>query len=470
MEQAIVKPNRSYADAVKELSALGYEGLVLPAYAPGVEYGPAENRRTSDGKHTFALGVSGRKARPVTKADVDGWCAREARAAIPFNALLKCGSVPGRPGLELAFLDVDGPDHAAGRSGADSLAAFAKERELTPLPLESMVRNTNRTPESMEGHYGILVPAGRGWATPDGVDWIGVGIRTIVAPGSAHKSGRHYRILRGTESVAMPRIDEWPTLPQEWVDALSTPHVEASHEAGEWQPKPSGGRWCRIVKRVYEQYAIDPMRGRSSRHEGMQYAMAHLAHLAAEGHRGAEEAAERIAQGFGAVTGSDARVEEAMLAMRDAWARHGGSGAGDPCDSWAPAPVETRRTPIAEAVAGFGLEPKRSEQPAVEAALAAMRAREAKESEPVAEPASEKEHAMHEIELPSRAEALARLSKAGIPEGIAATVAEICETGDGFNLVHPAWLQLAAGEITAAPPEAEIDRWRECADGHWRCW
>ena len=76
----------------------------------------------------------------------------------------------------------------------------------------------------------------------------------------------------------------------------------------------------------------------------------------------------------------------------------------------------------------------------------------------------------HWMTLPRRDAAKAALAKAGIPTGIAETVAEICETGRGVSYVHPAWLQLAAGETTVAPPESEIVRWHEGDDGHWRCW
>lgn len=340
-EKLYNEPAVPYGEAVKAYTTLGYEGLLLPAYAPGVEYERDGKRQVADGKHTFAVGVTGKKARPVTVEDTAKWAAREAMRRTRFNTLLKCGPIPGRPGYELAFLDVDGAQgHAKDVDGAASLAAFAAEHGLTPLPLDKLVRNTNRSLSLREGHYGVIVPSGRVWTTPAGVDFIGVGIRSIVAPGGLHKSGRRYRAACGDEPCRWPRIDAWPELPAEWVEALSRPEGEArAKTAGEWKPTSGDGRRCKIVQLTVDRWSADPTLGRGCRHDGMMAVMSHLAHLASEGHRGADDAAREIAQAFGTVTGDASRVEEAERAARDAWADHGGVGGVDPCDTW----LEERR-------------------------------------------------------------------------------------------------------------------------------
>lgn len=361
MENLFTTPAVSYEDTVRVLYTAGYEGLLLPAYIPGTTYMRDGVEQTADGKHTFALGVTGKRARPITSEDIKAWVGRERGRRTLFNTLIKCGPIPGRPGFELAFLDVDGAaGHASDVDGVESLAAFAERRGLTPLPLDTLVRNTNRPADSREGHYGFIVPSGRTWSTPAGVDFIGAGIRTIVAPGGLHKSGRRYRSYRGDTPCGWPRITEWPDMPAEWVEALSRPEGERrSGVSGEWRPSTVQEGQCAIVRLTVRRYAQDPRDGRSSRHEGMVATMAHLAYLAAEGHVGADAAAREIVDAFVAVTGDESRRAEAERAARDAWADHGGSSAVDPCIEY----VKRKREERVFGLFGLGDAPKPAMEP-----------------------------------------------------------------------------------------------------------
>lgn len=150
-----------------------------------------------------------------------------------------------RPGGNLALrlpdgviaLDVD-DDPATGKHGGAAVARW--ESDLGPLPA-TWTNTRIWTPDwrtGVHGHRFYRVPEGERWKPDLGpgshVEVVQHGHRYAVAWPSVHRSGDLYRWAApdGRAATRLPRPDEFPELPDDWVAELVRPEASYASSVG----------------------------------------------------------------------------------------------------------------------------------------------------------------------------------------------------------------------------------------------
>lgn len=236
-------------------------------------------------------------------------------------------------------------DNYADKPGAAVLGALQERHG--PLPA------TWRVSSRDDGQSGISL-----YRIPPGLRWPGVlgpGIETIrfehryaVVWPSVHPNGGTYRWRTPDGLVtlsALPTPDELPELPEAWVSALThhqladVPGQTGTHSRGEslaWLGA-RGDQPCPVMADVLARGLAALVPG-ASRHDGVLGLVYQLVNLAAEGHRGADDALGEVYQDFRTQVGTDRKpdelVDEMARMVAGAVRRAGADGAdvlADPC-------------------------------------------------------------------------------------------------------------------------------------------
>lgn len=224
-------------------------------------------------------------------------------------------------------IDVDVYDKAKGTKAGDKTLATLEKR-LGKLP--ATWSSTARGQDSPSRQYLFRVPEGthlrkgnkltEEWPGIDLIQWFHR--YTICWPSTNDEAGgAQYRWYRsdGTDSEGqVPRVEELPELPEEWIEELTDP------EGGQPFARPSGSvsEWLAAhddghdvpdtgpVRRAFEAAERDMYSG-AGRHDVMIRHQTNLVRLVEKGRKGALEALRELQSTFVAAVGADRRPGEA---------------------------------------------------------------------------------------------------------------------------------------------------------------
>lgn len=269
-----------YAAVIEDYWAAGWRGIL-----------PLPPKR----KKHVPTGYTGRDGRWPSWADVYGW-----------GEELPGGNVALRLPEDVIGIDVD---HYDDKPGGDTLQRYVDE--YGPLPA------TWRTGSRADGISGIRlyrVPAGLQWPGDlgAGIEIIQTRHRYAIVWPSVHPNGGRYvwRHEAGqgapVQQGPVPHVEDLPELPAAWIAGLTQGRLAANIQAAdldgqqavEWLQQYGQGDPCRVVDRALAGYREELAAAARSRHEIAKDATMNLAHLAAEGHRGAGYALHGVRDAF----------------------------------------------------------------------------------------------------------------------------------------------------------------------------
>jgi hypothetical protein len=233
-------------------------------------------------KKTPPDGYSGAGGADTSWPDVMAWC--EGREG--------AGNIALRLPARVVGLDVD---NYAGKPGLATIKAA--EDRWGELPATWF--STNRS-DGVSGISFYRTPEGLAW--PEGLPGGGVDVirrnhrYAVVAP-SLHPEGRTYRWFApdGSESDALPVVDDLPELPEAWIGALTAGELESTITRGElaegetlaWLAGLNEAPACEAMERVAKKWHDALADAGDSRHDvGIKGVLA-LVRLGGEGHKGA---------------------------------------------------------------------------------------------------------------------------------------------------------------------------------------
>jgi P4 family phage/plasmid primase-like protien len=257
-------------------------------------------------KHNPPSGSTGRNG-VVRPADIARWLGTTR----PRNIGLRLDGVIG--------IDVD---EYGNKEGADELAGLVAANGALPVTYSS----TARGQDSSARIYFFRVPAdtefkGKGSGGGGSIDIIQRKHRYAVVHPSIHPgNGKVYQWYAPTgEQCGVPRVDQLPTLPDEWVAALRVDpkryNVDAEVVgADDLLAKSDEHRTCELVRTA----DVEIVSAEHIGHDEMVSKQYRLLHLAQDGHAGVLHVLEQLQERFISYA-TEARGSEAEAAAE--WAR-----------------------------------------------------------------------------------------------------------------------------------------------------
>ncbi|MFW0796558.1 bifunctional DNA primase/polymerase [Gordonia sp. CPCC 205515] len=292
---SVVRPSQIYGVAAVQYWDAGWTG-VLPLPPRLKKLPPA--------------GYTGYRATEPSRADIQAWIEDRPDGNV---ALHMPDTVIG--------IDVDA---YADKTGAQTIAEA--QRRWGPLPATWF--SSSRTDGSGISFY--RVPAGTHLASVIKFADLGLGHieiiqashRYAVVSPSIHPSGARYewRTPDGSPARTLPSPQDFPLLPEEWIDALQrSPEPADTHPDADPVALVDGSMSDRVCRALAK--ALEQLSGVESRHDAMCRNTLAVARLAEQGEPGINDAAEIFRGRFvAAVVGDGSRTEaEAHAEFARAW-------------------------------------------------------------------------------------------------------------------------------------------------------